>query len=62
LEVSGFIFLCFTAIIVTAFVRECGKFAKHQVGVERVILTGAIGAMFLYFGVSSFWRARRKRS
>jgi hypothetical protein len=34
----------------------------HQVGVHRVILAGAVGTMFLYFGLSSFWRARRKRS
>jgi hypothetical protein len=62
LEVSGFIFLCFTVILVSAFLREYRKYATHQVGVERVILAGAIGTMFLYFGLSSFWRARRKRS
>lgn len=62
LEVSGLIFICFTVTIVGAFFREYRKYAMHQVGVERVILAGAIGAMFLYFGLSSFWRARRKRS
>ncbi|HVJ05349.1 MAG TPA: hypothetical protein VM578_06740 [Candidatus Saccharimonadales bacterium] len=62
LEVSGFVFLCFTVIIVSAFLREYKKYAIHQVGLERVVLAGAIGAMFLYFGLSSFWRARRKRT
>jgi len=62
LEVSGFIFICFTVIIVSAFFREYRKYATHQVGEERVILAGVIGAMFFYFGLSSFWRARRKRS
>jgi hypothetical protein len=62
LEVSGLIFLCFSAIIVSVFVREYRKYATHQVGPERVVLAGAIGAMFLYFGLSSFWRTRRKRS
>ena len=62
LEVSGLIFLSFTAMIVTAFVRECRKYAMHQVGPERVILAGAVSTMFLYFGLSSFWRARRRRS
>jgi hypothetical protein len=62
LEVSGFIFLCFSVIIVSAFIRECRKYAMHQAGLERVVLAGAVGAMFLYFGVSSFWRARQKRS
>lgn len=62
LEVSGFIFLCFSVIIVSAFLHEYKKYAMHQVGLERVILAGAIGTMFFYFGVSSFWRARQKRS
>ena len=60
LEVSGFIFLCFSAIIVSAFVHEYRKYAMHHIGLERVVLAGAVGAMFLYFGVSSFWRARQK--
>jgi hypothetical protein len=62
LEVSGFIFLCFAVTIVSAFFREYKKYAIHQVGLDRLVLAGAIGSMFLYFGVSSFWRARRKRS
>ena len=62
LEVSGFIFLCFSLIIVGAFFHEYKKYAMHHSGLERVILAGAIGTMFFYFGVSSFWRARRKRS
>jgi hypothetical protein len=62
LEVSGLIFICFSVTIVSAFLREYRKYAMHQVGLERVVLAGAIGSMFLYFGLSSFWRARRKRS
>ena len=62
LEISGFVFICFTVIIVSAFIREYREYALHQVGLERLVLAGAVGIMFLYFGVSSFWRARRKRS
>jgi len=62
LELSGVMFLCFTVIIVSAFIREYRKFATHQVGLERVLLAGAISAIFFYFGLSSFWRARRKKS
>jgi hypothetical protein len=62
LEVSGFIFLLFTAMIVSAFYREYRKYELHQAGLERVVLAGVVGAMFLYFGVSSFWRARRRDS
>jgi hypothetical protein len=62
LEVSGLIFICFSITVVGAFFREYRKYALHQVGLERVVLAGAIGSMFLYFGLNSFWRARRKRT
>ncbi|PSH03115.1 MAG: hypothetical protein CXZ00_13885 [Acidobacteria bacterium] len=62
LQVSGFIFICFSIIFVSAFVHEFRKYVEHQVGMPRVVVAGAIGAMFFYFGMSSFWRARRKRS
>jgi hypothetical protein len=62
LELSGVMFLCFMVIIVSAFIREYRKFATHQVGLERVLLAGAVSVMFFYFGLSSFWRARRKKS
>jgi len=50
LEVSGLLFLCFTAIIVSAFLREYRKYEMHQAGLERVVLAGVIGTLFLYFG------------
>jgi hypothetical protein len=62
LEVSGVIFLFISLAVLGRFVGEYKKYAMHQVGWERVALAGALGALFLYFGVSSFWRARRKRS
>jgi hypothetical protein len=62
LEVSGFIFLFFSLAVISAFIREYRRYSMHEVGVGHVILAGAVGAMFLYFGVSQFWRARRKQS
>lgn len=62
LEVSGLIFLFFSLALVGEFYREYKRYALHHVEVHRVILAGAVAAMFLYFGLSSFWRARRKRS
>jgi hypothetical protein len=62
LEVSGVIFLTFTLALVGEFVHEYRKYAMHQAGLHRVILAGVVGTMFLYFGLSSFWRANRKRS
>jgi hypothetical protein len=61
LEVSGLVFLFISLGVVSAFLREYRKYAMHEVGVERIIVTAALGAMFLYFAVSSFWRARRRR-
>ncbi|MDR3762563.1 MAG: hypothetical protein P4M01_00555 [Acidobacteriota bacterium] len=62
LELSGLLFLLFSISIVVAFFREYHQYEQHHGSLERVVLAGAVGAMFLYFGVSSFWRARRRRS
>lgn len=62
LEVSGVVFLCFSLTVAGAFLHEYHKYTMHQQGWERVALAGLVAAMFLYFGVTSFWRARRKRS
>jgi hypothetical protein len=62
LEVSGVFFLFFSLAVAVAFVHEYKKYAMHQAGWERVALAGALGGLFLYFGVTSFWQARRKRS
>jgi hypothetical protein len=56
------IFICFSVTVVIAFFREYRKYALHQVGLERVVLAGAIGSMFLYFGLNFFWRERQKRT
>jgi hypothetical protein len=64
LELSGVVFLFFAVgiIISPAFVREYRQYRLHEVGPERLALAAGIALMFLYFGVSSFWRARRRRS
>lgn len=62
LEVSGFLFLFISLAVASACWREYLKYTQHEVGLDRVVMAGAVGGMFLYFGVSSFWRARRRRS
>ncbi len=62
LEVSGLVFLFISVSVILAFVREFKKYSMHEVGAERVMVTAAVGAMFLYFAVTSFWRARRRGS
>src|ERR1700692_4501951 len=59
LEVSGVFFLFFSLAIVSAVVHEYRRYELHEEAPGRAVLTGAVGAMFLYFGLSSFWRARR---
>jgi hypothetical protein len=61
LEVSGFFFLILALMLVLATWRESVKYQSGLVPINRVFLAAAFAAMFTYFGVSSFWRARKKR-
>ena len=60
LEVTGFVFLSLSAIGGLAFAREYAKYQAGKTGSGRVILAVAFTLTFAWFGVSSFWRARRK--
>jgi hypothetical protein len=60
LEVTGFVFLCLSGIGGLALAREYTKYQAGQVGSGRVILAVCFTLTFAWFGVSSFWRARRK--
>ncbi|HXZ31370.1 MAG TPA: hypothetical protein VEH30_03750 [Terriglobales bacterium] len=61
LEVTGFIFLALATIGLLAFLREYNKFHSGRVGSGRVIVAVCFTLLFGWFGVSSFWRANRKR-
>jgi hypothetical protein len=61
LEVTGFTFLCLAVIGGVAGVREYHKFTAGQVTATKVWVAVAFTTTFLYFGISSFWRARKKR-
>jgi hypothetical protein len=56
LEVTGFLFLCFAVIFGGATVREYHKYALSG----KTYLAAAFTLVFLWFGVTSFWRAKRK--
>jgi len=60
LEVSGFFFLILAVMLLLATWREYSKYHSGLVTINRVYLAAAFAAMFTYFGVSSFWRARKK--
>jgi hypothetical protein len=60
LEVTGFVFLCLAGIGGLAFTREYAKYQAGKIGSGRVILAVCFTVTFAWFGVSSFWRSRRK--
>jgi len=60
LEVTGFVFLALGGIGVLAFLREYGKYHAGRGGSGRMILAVCFTLLFGWFGVSSFWRIRKK--
>ncbi len=62
LEVTGFTFLAVAGFGVMAGLREYAKLQSGQVtGRGRLTLAICFTLSFLWFGVSSFWRVRRRR-
>ena len=60
LEICGFFFLAFAGIGVLALVREYPKYQEGKIGPAKLIAALCFLVMFAYFGVSSFWRVRKK--
>jgi hypothetical protein len=61
LEVTGFVFLAMAAIGAMAGVREYAKYQSgHANGPGRLVLAICFTISFAWFGLSSFWRVRRK--
>ena len=61
LEVTGFTFLAIAAIGAMAGMREYGKYQSgHANGPGRLLLAICFTVSFAWFGVSSFWRIKRK--
>ncbi|MBV8476515.1 MAG: hypothetical protein JO249_14555 [Acidobacteria bacterium] len=60
LEVTGFVFLTLAAIGGLAFTREYAKFEAGKAGSGRALLAVCFTLVFAWFGVTSFWRARRR--
>jgi len=62
LEVTGFTFLAMAAVGAMAGVREYGRYqAGHAAGPGRLLLAVCFTVSFAWFGLSSFWRVRRRR-
>jgi len=61
LEIVGVIFLVMALSFTSASVKEYGKYRAGQVGAGRVAVTICFAVTFAWFGVSSFWRVRKKK-
>jgi hypothetical protein len=60
LEVTGFVFLALAAIGAIAFLRELGKFQAGTTTSGRVVIAIVFTVLFGWFGLSSFWRVKKK--
>ncbi len=60
LEVTGFVFLAIAAIGGFAAEREYRKYAAGQVGPTRLVTAILFTLLFVWFGITSFWRARKQ--
>lgn len=60
LEVTGFVFLSLAAIGSMALIREYLRLQAGKSTSGRVALAACFTVTFGWFGVSSFWRVRKK--
>lgn len=61
LEVTGFTFLAMAGFGALAGLREYGKYQSgHASGPGRLVLAVCFTASFTWFGVSSFWKVKRR--
>ena len=61
LEVTGFTFLVLSGVGALAGLREYAKYqGGRAAGPGRLILAACFTVSFAWFGLSSFWRARKK--
>ena len=62
LEVTGLLFLALAVVGAGAAVRHYRSYAAGIEGPGKFLLAVAFALLFGYFGVSSFWRSRRRSS
>jgi len=60
LEVTGFVFLVIAGIGGFALVRELHRYQAGEAVLSRIVVAVVFTLSFTWFGVSSFWRVRRK--
>ena len=60
LEITGVFFLFFALAGGLAFRREFQAWQAGKIGPGRTVLAFCFAAVFLWFGVSSFYRAKKR--
>ena len=61
LEVTGFMFLAMAGVGAMAGMREYGRYQSgHAAGPGRLVLAVCFTVSFTWFGLSSFWRVKKK--
>ena len=60
LEVTGLLFLVLALVGGGAAVHEYHRYREGAGGAGKALLAAAFTVMFGYFGISSFWRSRKK--
>jgi len=61
LQVTGFVFLVIALTAGVALRREYVQYHAGGVGSGRVYLAASVTLLFLWFGLSSFWQAGKKK-
>ena len=61
LEITGFVFLVFAAAGIFALVREYNSIHAGKGTTSHLAVAAGFTAVFGWFGISSFWRARHRR-
>ena len=60
LEVTGLLFLVLAVVGGGAAVRQYHRYQSGASGAGKIVLAAAFALIFAYFGVSSFWRSRKR--
>ncbi len=60
-QITGLFFLVFAGIVSLAAFREYHAYQAGKIGPGKAVLAGVLAALFLYFAISNFGRAGRKK-
>jgi hypothetical protein len=61
LEMVGVLFLVMSLSFASASFNEYNKYHAGHAGIGRFAATTAFAVTFAWFGVTSFWRVRKKK-